>query len=79
MLGTQIKIRRLVLGINQPELARRLGISVTTLSNWEVGHTSPKVSWLPHLAEALRTDIGFLLSVDTEQAIRDHDVAHREQ
>jgi transcriptional regulator with XRE-family HTH domain len=70
MIGTQIKVRRLVLGINQPTLADRLSVSVATVSNWEIGKTSPRVCDLVRLAAALETKVACLLVEEMMSEVR---------
>lgn len=40
--GSRIRKRRQVLGMTQEDLARKLGISKTTVANWEVGKHFPR-------------------------------------
>ena len=37
-----IRDLRLVLGLNRAEFAQRLGVSVSTVSRWEVGQMKPR-------------------------------------
>ena len=48
-----IRQRRLALGMEQKELAARLGVHKNTVSSWETGRTRPDVTQLPALCEAL--------------------------
>jgi transcriptional regulator with XRE-family HTH domain len=41
-LGNEIRVRRLDLGLLQRELAERIGVSKETVTNWELGRTSPR-------------------------------------
>ena len=51
-------------GISQTELANRLGVSLRTISRWELGERSPKASILPQLASALHTTVGYLMGIE---------------
>ncbi len=53
--------------INRKELARRLGVSQTSIRQWEQGETSPKDVFLSRLAHTLNlsiTEVGLLDKVD---------------
>ena len=60
-IGTQIRQKCQKSGLTQPELARKLGVRVETIQNWERGRTIPPVGYLPGLA-------GFLGSSPLETA-----------
>ncbi|MGE0753936.1 MAG: response regulator [Alphaproteobacteria bacterium] len=54
---TQIKAGRVMLQLNQKELAERAGISVATLNNIERGaQTDPKISTMKAIQKALEAD-----------------------
>lgn len=48
-----IKSLRLKLKITQAELAKRIGVDQTALSQWELGKSMPKAALLPKIAETL--------------------------
>ncbi len=69
-IGSRIKLRRTKIGITQIELAKRVGLSRTSIANIEAGHQSPPlpvfynicqelgaepISILPALAEVAQT------------------------
>jgi transcriptional regulator with XRE-family HTH domain len=60
-LGVKIKNKRKELGIRQYQLAKLVGVSAPTISDWEAGNTSPKGKNLWKLAAALKTTAGVLL------------------
>ena len=64
-IGEQISLRRAQRGMSGAELARRAGISKTTLSNLEAGEGNPTVATLDALAVALRIPMTDLLAGDT--------------
>ncbi len=41
-LGDEISTRRLDLGLLQCELAERIGVSRESVTNWELGYTTPR-------------------------------------
>jgi len=45
IIGTRIARRRHQLGWTQRELARRLGVSPTSVANWERGASYPQKRW----------------------------------
>ncbi len=51
-----IKVARMSLGIAQHELAVMLGVSRTTVNNWEKGRFTPSAEFMPKLAEAFNKD-----------------------
>ena len=61
-IGTRIARRRHQLGWTQRELARRLGVSPTSVANWERGASYPKKRW--GLVEQV---LGITLSEDAAQ------------
>jgi transcriptional regulator with XRE-family HTH domain len=60
-LGTVIRAMRHEHGLNQVELARRLGKPSATVSAWELGKAMPEAANLVAVAEALETTVSNLL------------------
>ena len=54
--GEQLKLRREELGISRAELALRLGVSVSAISNYENGLSFPKEEIMLRLFDGLDTD-----------------------
>lgn len=48
--------RRLDLGLLQREVAARLGVTESTVTNWELNRTSPKIRFLPGIIALLGYD-----------------------
>ncbi len=48
-----IRRRRAALGMNQAELAARVGVSRNTVAGWETNHSRPDLDTLPALCDAL--------------------------
>jgi transcriptional regulator with XRE-family HTH domain len=61
-IGAKIKQARENAGLNQAELARKLGIKPVNISQWESGKTRPDVERLPALAKELGIPVEALLS-----------------
>ena len=62
-LGERIKKLRKDLGISQKELASRIGVSNSRVSNWEQGINRPDADILPKLCSALQTSPSLLLGL----------------
>ena len=54
-VANEIRRYRLQLGVTQRELARRLGVRLSTFSSWERGITCPSVPMVFKLAKLLNT------------------------
>jgi transcriptional regulator with XRE-family HTH domain len=61
LLSEAIRLRREELGLDQSELAERLGVGQQTVSRWETGSGLPRRERLPQLADALDFDPSHLL------------------
>ena len=61
LLSEAIRLRREELGLDQSELALRLGVGQQTVSRWETGSGLPRRERLPQLADALEFDPSHLL------------------
>lgn len=48
-----IKSLRIKRKMTQAELAEKIGVDQTAVSQWETGQTNPKAALLPRVAEAL--------------------------
>lgn len=60
-IGKNIKYRRKKLNMSQEDLASRIFTTRQTISNYENGKSNPDIDTLETLAEALDTDVMFLL------------------
>lgn len=61
ILSERIKERRLLLGYNQPELAKIMNVSKQTVSNWENGNRTPDAVTLSKLSDLFSVSVDFLL------------------
>jgi transcriptional regulator with XRE-family HTH domain len=59
-IGERIRQARKSQGLNQAELALRLGVSQPSVANWESGVHDPRRLMLAKLAEALDTSLDYL-------------------
>ncbi len=71
-LGDHIRKHRLDLGLLQKQVAVQIGTDNTTVTNWELGHTSPGCRHFP----AIRRFLGYLPIPDV-RALADELKAHR--
>ena len=55
-LGEHIRRRRLMLSLEQKEVAAILGVDPMTVHNWETGHRKPEISFIPALVQFLGYD-----------------------
>ncbi len=60
--GDRIAGAREAAGMTQPELARRLGIRITTLRGWEEDRSEPRANRLSMLSGLLNVSLPWLLS-----------------
>ena len=69
-LGKKIRAHRDELGLTQAELADRLGLTYSSVSQWESGRATPRTPILRQLAELFGTTVADLMGEDaTETAI----------
>ena len=61
LLSEAIRLRREELGLDQSELAERLGVGQQTVSRWETGAGLPRRERLPQLASSLEFEPSHLL------------------
>lgn len=64
MLGQRIQELRGGRGWSQVEVARRLGVTKQTVSNWENGNIQPSVDMLVRLAKLFQVSADYLLGLD---------------
>jgi transcriptional regulator with XRE-family HTH domain len=52
-LGDHLRKKRLDLGLLQREVAKKIGTSETSIYNWERGHATPSLNFIPRIIEFL--------------------------
>lgn len=69
MLNEKIKELRMLNGLNQVELAKRLGITKQTISNWENNNIQPSIEMLEALADLFSVSTDYLLGRENERRL----------
>ena len=69
MLNEQIKKLRTACGITQVELAKSLGVTKQSVSNWENDNIQPSIDMLIRLAEFFQVSTDYMLGLDTKDTI----------
>ena len=64
MLGERIKEIRTARRLSQVELAKMLGVTKQSVSNWENENIQPSIEMLVKIADALNVTTDYLLSRD---------------
>ena len=71
-LGNRIIELRKARGLNQKELAEKLGISPTRLNYWEKGKSAPSIAFIDKIADVLSVPVSTLLGWDEENGFIDY-------
>ena len=69
MLSEQIKLLRMQRGINQIELAKHLGVTKQSISNWENDNIMPSVEMLVKIASFFNVSTDFLLGLSNKHVL----------
>ncbi len=67
MLSTRIREIRTAKRISQVELAKALGVTKQSVSNWENDNIQPSVDMLARIADALSVSADYLLGRDDKR------------
>lgn len=59
--GSRLRAARKMCGLNQTQLAKQTGLSITTISAYERGKTTPKIKTVFALGDALACSPTWLL------------------
>ena len=65
MFGERLKKLRIVKGLSQEELGKRLGVSKQTVSNWEIENVTPSLDMFEIIARFFGTTPNYLLGYET--------------
>lgn len=69
-LGKKIRAYRDGLGLTQAELANKLGLTYSSVSQWESGRATPRTPVLRELAALFDTTVADLMGEDAAEAVR---------
>ncbi len=69
MVYDMIKSLREDAGYSQAELARKLGISRSSVNSWEMGLSTPTTPYIVELAKIFHVSTDYLLGVDSKRHI----------
>lgn len=69
MLGEQIKSLRMCKGLNQVELAKILGVTKQSVSNWENENIMPSIDMLIKIAKFFSVSTDYLLGISENHAL----------
>lgn len=76
MIGKKIKQLRIENKWTQQDLANRLHVGKTTVSNYETGHSDPNIDMINQLSEIFEVSVGYLLEKNGKKIpIKDEDYA----
>lgn len=78
MLSERIREARLANHMSQVELAKKLGVSKQSLSNWENDNIQPSIEMLYRLAVQLNVSADYLLCLDNRLFIEVTDLTLEE-
>ncbi|MTD41621.1 helix-turn-helix domain-containing protein [Erwinia sp. CPCC 100877] len=66
LIGHFIKQKRIEQNITQTDLAKKIGVSRQTISNWENDRTLPDIDYLIKLAQTYNLSLDQLLAIDSQ-------------
>lgn len=77
LIGERIKRRREMLGLQLNDLAKRVGVSSSALSQIEKAKSFPSILTLKQIAESLQTTVGDLIGEN--EALINNPVVHKDE
>lgn len=69
MLSTRIKELRVARNLSQVQMAKLLGVTKQSISNWENNNIQPSVDMLVSIARLFSVSIDYLLCLDDRQVL----------
>lgn len=70
MLAERIRALRQAAGLTQVSLAKELGVTKQSVSNWENDNIQPSIDMLVRLARLFGVSTDYLLGLDSGQSLR---------
>jgi len=68
MFAVRFKNLRQSKGLNQVQLAERLGVTKQSISNWENDNIMPSIEMLIRIADSFRVSTDYLLGRDVQES-----------
>lgn len=65
--GARIREAREAAGLEREQLAERIGVGASTISNYELGYRYPKPNHLSKMARVLHVPVGYLSGLETDK------------
>ena len=79
MVGDKVRTLRDSCGWTQSELARRLGLTRSSINAWEMGLTVPSTQYIVELATLFKVSTDYLLGLDSKIIVDISDLKNDEQ
>lgn len=78
LLADKIKTIREQLGMTQAELARKLGLTRSSINGWEMGLSVPSTQYIVELAKLFRVSTDYLLGMEQGAVLNIDDLTEKE-
>lgn len=78
LFAEKIKALREKKGLTQAELARKLGLTRSSINGWEMGLAAPSTSVIVELSKIFHVTTDYLLGLDNGLVIRGDDLSEKE-
>ncbi|MBE5040135.1 helix-turn-helix transcriptional regulator [Oscillospiraceae bacterium DSM 107454] len=78
MLSEKIKTIREQLGMTQAELARKLGLTRSSINGWEMGLSVPSTQYIVELAKLFNVSTDYLLGMEHGAVLNIDDLSEKE-
>lgn len=78
LLAEKIKTIREQLGMTQAELARKLGLTRSSINGWEMGLSVPSTQYIVELAKLFRVSTDYLLGMEQGAVLNIDDLTEKE-
>lgn len=72
-IGKKIKELRLDAGLSQPELAKKINVANSVISNWENATNTPRADYIISLAKIFKVSTDYILGLENEDGTKIED------
>ena len=81
MFGERLKQLRILKGLSQEELGKRLGVSKQAISNWEIENVTPALDMFQNIANFFHVTPNYLLGYEEHvkldvDGLEEHEISH---